>query len=119
MCKDWGGRGSWPWQGYLMRSTGCGLRGKPLYWQSSTAQAWWVISAGNGSLSLSPGGVLGCPLPGWGAGGAALLSEDADVGLLPAGDGMLPAHAVGLLRHVTQINSSEHLSCVHAAAEDG
>ena len=75
------------WQDHLMRSTGCGLRGRPLYWQSSTAQAWWVISAGSSSLR----GVSGCPLPGRGAGGAALLSEDADVGLLLTGDGTVPA----------------------------
>ncbi len=90
-----------------MRSTGCGLRGRPLYWQSSTAQAWWVISAGRGSRSLSPGGVLGCPLPGRGAGSVALRSEDADVGLLPTSDGTLPACAAGLLRHV----ALEHYAC--------
>ena len=79
--------------GHLIRSIGLGLRGSPLYWQSSTAQAWWVISAGSGSLS--PGGVLGCPLPGRGAAGAALLSEGADAGPLLAGDATLPALKAG------------------------
>lgn len=85
-----------------MRSTGCGLRGRPLNWQSSTAHAWCVISAGRGSFR--PRGVVAGALPGRRAapacalpgrdGGAALLTDLADVGLLPAEDGTLPARTL-------------------------
>ena len=76
-------------QTHLAHSTGCGLKGRPLYWQSSTAQAWCVISAGSGSFRRR--GPVVCPaLPGR---RASLGRQLPSGGAAPAG--ALPGRASG------------------------